>query len=103
MSAQVRTTPRADAHILEIVAWWREHRPAAPFLFEDELDEAFELLAAQPEAAPAFPRPELPALRRLLMRKSAYHVYYEHFPHNDEVLVYEVWSAVRGRAPEIRP
>lgn len=100
-SRVVNTTPRADADVFRISEWWREHRPAAPYLFEDELDDAFALLAEQPDAGHAYPRPGFPKLRRLLMRRTMYHVYYEHLSERNEVLVHTIWSAVRGRGPTL--
>ena len=99
MTVSVRTTPRADNEILVILRWWRENRPAAPNLFEEELAEASTRLATQPEIGMAFSRPRAPKTRRLLLRRTRYHVYYEH---DDEgVLVHAVWGAVRGRPPRV--
>jgi hypothetical protein len=37
MDKPVFTTPQADLQIVELDAWWREHRDKAPRLFEQEL------------------------------------------------------------------
>ena len=46
MILPIRTTPTADVQILEIDLWWRQHRPKAPDLFEEELSLAFDNIAA---------------------------------------------------------
>jgi plasmid stabilization system protein ParE len=48
VSLPVRTTPQADAQIREIDAWWRANRTSAADLFLDELNQAFEMIAAEP-------------------------------------------------------
>jgi hypothetical protein len=53
--------PRAAREPERHARWWREHRSAAPLLFEDELRLAFDQIRAHPEiGAPDF----LPDLRR---------------------------------------
>ena len=51
MSKPVVTAPAADLQILEIDAWWREHRDKAPDLFELELAQALDLIGSAPGAA----------------------------------------------------
>jgi len=55
MKARVLKTSLADAQLLTIVAWWRQNRPAAPYPFDDEVEEAFEPLAHEPEAGKPAP------------------------------------------------
>ncbi|WP_428265045.1 type II toxin-antitoxin system RelE/ParE family toxin [Haliangium sp.] len=99
MTVSVRTTARADRHIAAASDWWHEHRPRAPSLFDDELADAFALLAELPGAGRQYPHPEIAELRRLLLSRTRYHVYYVHDVTVREVVVLAVWSAVRGRAP----
>jgi plasmid stabilization system protein ParE len=102
VKAQVITTPRADAEALTIMAWWREHRPAAPYLFEDELGDAFTLLGEHPESGRLAPRPDFPELRRVVLPKTRYYVLYELDAKQGVVWVLSVWSARRGRQPQLR-
>jgi len=51
--SRLEIAPRAEDQIRRIARWWREHRPASPSLFTDELAEALELLAANPIALAA--------------------------------------------------
>ena len=38
-------------------------------------------------------------VRRLLLPKTRYHVYYQHVPGSEIVSILSIWGAVRGRAP----
>jgi plasmid stabilization system protein ParE len=40
--------PEAERQIRAIESWWREHRPAAPGLFAEELANALELISRVP-------------------------------------------------------
>ena len=44
--------PEAVAEVVVIATWWNENRPAAPRLFQTELDRAVLRLAERPEIGP---------------------------------------------------
>lgn len=98
MGKDARTTPQADLHILELDAWWREHRDKAPDLFEQELAIAFRTISAAPSAGKIYPHPAA-KVRRFLMRSTRNHVYY--VERDDDVLVVAVWGAVKGSGPDL--
>lgn len=78
-------------------AWWRENRPAAPDLFANELDQALLALDGSPGVGLRYdPKP---GVRRLLLRRTGYHLYF--LAEADRVFVVAVWSAYRGRGPEL--
>jgi hypothetical protein len=81
-------SPRAIREAERCARWWREHRPAARQLFEEELRRALEQIRSARE------------YRRVLMTETRYHVYYR-VSGPDEVRVFAVWSAVRGRGPRL--
>jgi len=97
----VRSVPTADERIESADAWWRANRPSAPDLFAQELRAARELLSNSPEVGLRRWHKMIPGLRRLLLPKSRYHVYYAHNARREEVLILAVWSAVRGRGPRL--
>ncbi len=101
MKAEVWQTPRAEHHILEISAWWRGNRPASPDLFRRELEGAIDLLEHSPDAGRRYADVGIPGLRRLLLPRTRYHVYYVHEEAAQKVLILAVWSAIRGRGPEL--
>jgi len=103
VTARLEFLPEASQQVEAADEWWRENRPAARDLFARELGEALSLLEAQPTAGRPLPRPDFPKLRLLLLPRTRYHVYYEHDAGRGLLLVRSVWSAVRGRAPQLRP
>lgn len=98
MAKPVRTTPEAEFHILELDAWWREHREKAPELFEQELSIAFATISAAPSVGKRYPHPDAD-VRRVLMRTTRKHVYY--VERDDHVLVVAVWGSVTGEGPDL--
>lgn len=100
MSLPVRTTPEADAQIRQIDNWWRKNRLAAPDLFLDELNESFELIAGAPQIGRLYRPSPVRHVRRLLLKRTRYHLYYVTMP--DEVRVLAVWHAQRGVGPPLR-
>jgi len=101
VTARIVTTRVAEIDAHKARDWWRDNRPAAPSLFEDELTEALALLVEQPNAGKPAPRPDYPKLRRLVMRRTRYLIFYEYNAESGEVLVRRIWSALRGRPPRL--
>jgi plasmid stabilization system protein ParE len=97
----VYTTDEADAMIATASDWWAANRPKAPGLLLDELGAAKERLERFPEAGRIMRRRGFPGLRRVILPRTRYHVYYRYFPERDEVWVVAVWAAVRGRGPRL--
>jgi len=98
---RVRTTRQADEQALRIGEWWRQHRIAAPMLFVDELLGALELLEDAPDLGGRYRRAKVPGLRRLLLPRSRYHVYYVHDLAAQGVVLLAVWAAVRRAGPRL--
>lgn len=81
-------------------AWWREHRDTKT-LFAQEFLAAIRSLHTTPEAGPLYAWRRGRSIRRWLMPKTGYHVYYR-FDREQEVLViYAVWGARRGQGPKV--
>lgn len=96
---QLRVAPRAEHQIRTASAWWRSHRPAAPQMFALELADALELLAATPTLGVYYGHRGGRAIRRLLLPRSRYHVYFTYDDDADVLEVRAVWHAVRARRP----
>ena len=104
MTYRVVFTGTADEHIRIIADWWTVHRPKAPDLFLNELEAALDLLRELPAArGKLYPNPEVQGLRRLILRRSGYHVYYTVDPGKQRVLVRNVWHTARGAGPHGAP
>jgi plasmid stabilization system protein ParE len=96
----VRTTPEAEAQIRDIDAWWRENRRVAPDLFLEELSAAFGMIADAPQIGRLYRLSPVLETRRVLLKKTRYHVYY--VPRANELRVLAVWHAQRGVGPPLR-
>jgi plasmid stabilization system protein ParE len=97
----LRVAPRAEGHIRRISAWWREHRPAAPRLFALEVADALELLATMPTLGVYYAQRRGQTIRRLLLPRSRYHIYFTYDEAADVLEVRAVWHATRGRGPSL--
>ena len=100
MSLPVRITPEAEAQIREIDQWWQRNRPAAVGLFLLELAECFATLEHAPHIGRSYRKSPVAATRRLLLKRTRYHVYY--VASLDEVRVLAVFHAQRGKGPPLR-
>lgn len=56
--------------------WWRENRLYTPGLFDAELERALQLLLVMPNAGVSYATARRPGLRRLLLPKTEYHLYF---------------------------
>lgn len=90
---------RAARDVERIDAWWRANRPAAPELFVEDLRRMLSVLAVTPGLGTPAASTRTPGLRRALLERTRYHVY---FRVAAEVLeVAAVWHASRGTRPRI--
>lgn len=90
--------PDAIAHVAQIDAWWREHRPISPDLFRQEFGAVLQALVAMPHMGGSYRGPDVEGVRRTTLRATRYHVYYRATSESIEVLA--VWSAIRGAGPD---
>ena len=92
--------PRAVEDATRIDSWWTANRPAAPGLVHRELEAAVAAVADLPTlGASSTAESELPGVRRVLMTRTRYHVYYRVTADVLEVLA--IWHAVRGEGPTL--
>jgi plasmid stabilization system protein ParE len=97
---KLELAPRAVREAERCAAWWREHRPAAPALFESELHAALDQIRSAPRVGGVYEEVAGQEYRRLLMPETRYHVYYR-VVGPEYVRILAVWSAVRGRSPRL--
>ena len=88
----------ADEQVRKTDAWWRAQRRASPDLFSDELERALLALGEMPVLGVTY-QTGTRALRRLLLPRTHYHLYFVR--ETERVYVLAVWSAFRGRAPKL--
>jgi hypothetical protein len=97
---RIDSTSEADDHARAIDSWWRDHRPASPDLFLDELTRSFSLLARLPTLGAIYDHRGAPAnIRRVLMRATRSHVYYSIDEAAHVILIRAIWHASRERGP----
>ena len=101
MSYRILLPPVAEEQIRAADQWWRENRRASPNLFVDEFEQALRWLREMPAIGSRFRRSTVPGVRRILLRRSRYWVYY--IPDESHSLVYvlAVWSGHRGSDPPL--
>ena len=93
-------SPRAQAELRSITLWWRENR-SNPELLDREVTMALTLLVTHPEAGPLFRRARRPGVRRLLLRDSQHHLYYD-LDHSSKIVrVLAFWHTARKRTPRL--
>jgi plasmid stabilization system protein ParE len=101
MTCRIVLPAEAEDQLRAAHEWWRENRPASPDLFVGEFEEAVRLLAEMPTIGPRFRRATIPGVRRLLLRKSRYWIYYVHDDARSVVYVLSVWGTRRGMDPPL--
>jgi plasmid stabilization system protein ParE len=98
---RIELSPDALTQIRAIRNWWEENRPAAPDLFREELLATVEALQSAPKGAAPYPFSQIPGLRRTLMQRMRYHVYFTYNEDRSLIFIHAVWHASRGRGPRL--
>lgn len=91
---------RAGRAAERIDARWRE-RADDPGVFARELLASVELLESSKVPGTAYPTAKRPALRRLLLRKSQCHLYFEIDEASQTIQILHIWDGRRERGPEL--
>lgn len=99
---QVRLLELAKTNIEEIAAWWSTHRPKHPDLPAEELRSATRTLAGFPNAGGRVQSRRARGIRRLLLPRSQYWIYYEVDEDLEEVRIFAVWRTARGKKPPFK-
>ena len=96
----LRLAPQALADAKDIKTWWRRNRPAAPDLFEQELNAALERITQIPGLGSLYEQGDLEVpVRRVLLPKTKNHVYYA--IEDNDIVVVAIWGTPRGRGPQL--
>ena len=90
----------AAKQVEEAHAWWRDNRPAAPLAIREEIERAVGLIAVQPRIGAQATNLRLPGVRRLLLSRVGYWLYYREGPDRIDVLAF--WHARRDAGPTLR-
>ncbi len=96
MALRVKVSARAAAQIRVAAAWWAENRSAAPGAFRNDIEDALNLLAHQPEIGALCAGVKTKDVRRLLIGRIRYYR-----ATSDALEVLAVWHVSRGRQPTV--
>ena len=97
MALRVKVSARAASHIRKAAQWWAENRPAAAGAVRLDIGDAPALLAQQPGIGAAYDGAKTRDVRRLLVGRIRYFIYYR--PTRDTLEVLAVWHVSRGKQP----
>jgi plasmid stabilization system protein ParE len=92
---------RAQRQVERADRWWRKHRPSASALFEREYEHALGMLLGMPTAGAPYPTRRRPSMRRLLLPRSQYHLYFCVERSDTVVVIHSLWGVRRGRGPKL--
>ena len=101
MSWRFKVARRADRQIRTAAKWWVDHRTAAPLMFAEDLQAAFDLIEEFPYAGEAVSHPKIPTLRRILLSGVKYHLYYSVLLDDGVIEVLALWHTSRGSKPHL--
>ena len=99
MTLRVKISARAASHVRRAAEWWAENRPAAPGAVRFDIGDAVPLLAGQPGIGAAYEGARTQGVRRLLVGRFRYFIYYRATRDTLEVLA--VWHVSRGKQPSL--
>jgi len=77
----VSFTRRASRHVEEAGRWWRENRAKAPEALREELEQALQLIASQPEMGAIARNVNLAGVRRILLSRVSYYLFIDSAKH----------------------
>lgn len=93
--------PRAAAQLQTAFDWWRDNRPFASQMLEEEVHRAFEALKATPSLGIPARDVRAPGVRRLYLSQTRHFLYYRVDEERAEVTVLRFWHTSRGRPPRL--
>ena len=99
MTLRVKVSARAASQIRRAAEWWAENRPAAPGAIRIDIGDALALLAEQPGIGALYEGARTKGVRRLLVGRIRYFIYYRATQDTLEVLT--VWHVSRGKQPSV--
>lgn len=98
---EVRIAPKARTQIRTVQRWWLENRPYNPSLFREELNVAAAQLRLAPRAGPVYESASFAEVRRIILPKTRYHLYYTVDEPRRIVRVLAIRHAARGTGPAL--
>jgi len=94
-------TKKAESQIRSAADWWVENRGSATKVLTDELEGAFNLITLHPFSGAAATNVRLAGVRRVLLRRTRFHVYYKVNESQQIVQILAFWHTSRGSGPTV--
>jgi plasmid stabilization system protein ParE len=91
---------RAARQVESAGQWWRENRQDSPEALSDELVRTLDLIARQPGVGLPATNARLAGVRRILLPRVGYFLFYRVAPRKRVVEILAFWHAKRGSSPE---
>ena len=101
MSYTFRVSRRAASQIRAAAEWWAHNRPKAPQAFSEELESAFALVRELPNAGEFVRHSTIAGVRRILLGRVQFHLYYRVESASSAVEVLALWHTSRETDPAI--
>ena len=101
MSFRFKVAPAAAQQIRTAAEWWLKNRTKAPTAFAEDLEAAFTLIQALPNAGERVQHPTIPSVRRILLGRVHYHLYYSVLVEESVVEILALWHTSRGSSPRL--
>jgi len=99
LSYRIEVSPKAASQIRVAANWWLKNRPKAREAFSEEIERGFELARTLPSAGEPVWHPHLTGVRRILLGRVRYYLYYSVTPETETVEVLTLWHTSRGSEP----
>lgn len=101
MTYALRVSRRAAQRIRQISDWWVENREKAPSAFADDLAAAIDVITEFPKLGEAVRHPRRAHLRRMLLPRTRYYLYYAIDADNESIEILTLWHTSRGSEPSL--
>lgn len=92
---------RAARQVESAGQWWRENRKASPDALSEELVRILDLITRQPGLGVQATNARLAGVRRILLPRVGYFLFYRVTPEKELVEVLAFWHAKRGSGPKL--
>ena len=96
---EIRVSPRALTQIEEAAEWWARNRPSAPNAIQHDVAEMLNVLCMQPGIGGPARRSRAKGVRRVILARVRYYIYYRASGEFVDVLAF--WHTSRGRQPRV--
>ena len=95
MRRKIEISARAQRQVRIARKWWLANREKAPQAFDDDFEAVVEQISANPRIGRLFPTRRSGALRRILVERARFYLYYRLSPDEGTVYLVAFWSARR--------